>query len=556
AAAGRFAPLAQSIDVYASQWTLEWSKGCGDAAAAACLTTARGRLHQLVSFFRRAGPQVLVFGPDAIEQLRDPSECAALPVATPVVVDEAEKALVDRLADARLRYVAQPGADDIQELVAIADDAEAAGHEELGARALALAGERLGEQDRPKAAEAVLRRAATLAVASGQREVMVTPWGLLASTLADQGELEEAEQTLELARGSARNVEDPGVRAALAHNGGLVLSQLGRIDDAVASFEQAIALNTENFGAHHREVAVNRGALGNALRRAGRVDEARKQLELALVISREASGDLHPTTGDILRWLGQLCTITGDFDCADDAFVRARAVYEAGFGDAGNPTLDVLSDLAEVRRQQGRLDESLALFELIYERGKAHPETGSTALGEAAGNLAVIRATRGDWQGALELAQVSRETFAAALDDDDTHVVQADTILGTILRELGRLDDSLAALQRAHTVAQRVLPPRDRERVNATIELGHTHVARGEPEAAAKLAEEALAALADPPGPPPVIAEAEFLLARALGPSSPRARERARHALEVFAALGPGHAATTTQIREWLASAD
>jgi hypothetical protein len=69
------------------------------------------------------------------------------------------------------------------------------------------------------------------------------------------------------------------------------------------------------------------------------------------------------------------------------------------------------------------------------------------------------------------------------------------------------------------------------------------------------MVEEALAALADPPGPPPVVAEAEFLLARALGPESERAREGAARALAVYERLGEGHAGTAAQIREWLAAA-
>jgi len=553
--AERYVVLANGIDSYAAQWTVEWRSSCTSAAAAACLSSARARLNKLLLFFEQAGPRALVFGTDAIAQLPEPSQCVALEAPAPTADDAAGEQLRARLQDARLRYVAQPGVEDFTELVAIADDAEATGHEEIGAQALALAGERLSEHERAHEAEAVLRRAATLAVASGSREAMVAAWSLLASVLADEGRVDEAAEKLELARGSARGMDDTRMQAALAHNGGLVLARRGRLEDAIASFEHAIVLNTEVYGPQHREVAVNRGALGHELRRAGRIDDARTQLELALMIMDETSGELHPFNGQVLQSLGQLHVVAGDFDRADRAYARALAVYEHAYGEEGNPTLRVLADLAGLRRQQGRLDESLAIFEKIYARGTARTQTPGTALGEAAGNLAVIRATRGDWQGALELAQVSRDTFVAALGEDDAHLVQADTILGTILRELGRLDASVAAHERAHALAGRVLPVADRERINAAIELGHTLLARGERDAAEKLAEQVLAVLADPPGPPPVVAEAEFLLARALGPESPRAHERARHALTVFAGLGEGHAHTVDAIRAWLGEA-
>ncbi len=227
-------------------------------------------------------------------------------------------------------------------------------------------------------------------------------------------------------------------------------------------------------------------------------------------------------------------------------------MYEYVYGTAGNPTLRALSDLADVRRKQGRMEDALAMTQLVYDRGKAASHAPSRAFARAAGNLAVMRASSGDWAGALELAERSRATFVAAVGERDPDLVHADTMLGTILRELGRLEDSRNALLRAHELGPKVLPVRDRERINSAVELGHTYLALGDRDAAATMAEEALSALADPPGPPPVVAEAEFLLARALGPGSAHARARARHALEIHEGLGQPYASTAAQIRSWL----
>jgi tetratricopeptide (TPR) repeat protein len=384
--------------------------------------------------------------------------------------------------------------------------------------------------------------------------MMVSAWSLLASVLADEHATEEALEKLELAEGSAREVKDLHTLAALAHNGAFVLSRAGRIDDAIASFERAVDLNTQVYGPQHREVAASRASLGMELLGAGRTDEARTQLQTALVIVQETGGDRHHSIAAVLQSLGQLCLTEGDLDCAERNFEHARLVYEYAYGTDGNPTLHVLSDLASLRRQQGRIDEALQITQLVYDRGKAEGHAPSAAFARAAGNLAVMRASTGDWAGALELAKASRATFVAAVGDRDPHLVHADTMLGTILRELGRLEDSRTALLAAYELAPKVLLVRDRERINASVELGHTYLALGEHDAAATVAEEALAALTDPPGPPPVVAEAEFLLARALGPSSSQARDRARRALAIVDELGD--ATTAAKIRAWIDDAE
>ena len=546
----RFVATASAIDAWVSQWALQWEHHCESPPVAACLASGRLRLHALLEFFERAGGSALLFATDAVARLPDLEACTAAALPGAVASSTAELELRGRLQDAQLRYYAAPTAADIAELEALAREAEGGGYPEIAALALTTVGHRLSDHDRNAEAETVLRRAAQLAVESGEREAMVAAWSQLAKVLAENGHVDEAAEKIELARGSASAVSDIRVAALLAYHSGLVFNHVGRSAEAVEALERAVELDAQAFGPQNREVAISRELLADVLRDQGRQADARQHLEEALVINREAMGAEHPSTARLLQGLGQTCLQLGDFACAEDSLSRSRDVFSRALGESAAPTLRATTALAELWRHQGRLDEALALFERVHELSKTH-EPFATPRAQTALNVAVIRATRGDWAGALPFAESGRRTIVDEIGPEHHDLVHADTTLGTILRGLGRLQESREALERAGALAKRLLDVRDRQRINAEIELGHTLLAMREHEAAASAFEEALAALADPPGPAPFVAEAEFGLARALGPSSARAREAAERALAVYEKLGPGHASTADAIRRW-----
>jgi tetratricopeptide (TPR) repeat protein len=548
----RFAATASAIDAYASQWSLQWESECGTPEVAACLASSRMRLHTLLQLFERTQSSSLVFATDAVARLPAPESCSAAALPDGVARSDVQIELESRLLDARLRYLADPDIDDTGELEAIADEAERGGHSKIAAHALAVAAKRLSDHDRNVDGQSLLRRAAPLAVESGDRQTMAMVWSLLAKVLAENGQGDEAAEKIDLARGSASGVSDVEVSALVEYNSGIVFGSVGRSAEAVTALQRAVELTTEAYGPDNREVAICREALGYQLRDQGRLDESREQLEQALLVNRTIMGEDHPTTARMLQGIGMTCMHLGDLACADRALSDARDVYTRALGEVAPPTLRATTTLAELRRQQGRLDEALELFQRVHELGKTR-EPFADVRATAALNVAVALATRGDFAGALPFAEDGRQTLVRELGPERHDLVHIDTTLGIILRELGRLDESVASLRRAVALAERVLDPRDRQRVNAKIELGHTLMAMDERDAAASAFEEALGALADPPGPPPLVAEAEFGLARALGPSSSRAREAAARALAVYEKLGPGHAATVEAIQRWRA---
>jgi tetratricopeptide (TPR) repeat protein len=189
----------------------------------------------------------------------------------------------------------------------------------------------------------------------------------------DRGRDEQAVGHLEPATELARALGlDPLLAQALRRLG-QAHQHLGRRDDAMACYREALALG-ETGRDHVIEVEVRRD-LGRLDHQTGRLDSATRHLERGLAVTGYA-GLRHPQPW-ILTSLGEVHLDAGRVDAAAGCFERAVAVAD-GLGDR-RCYVYALRGLADARRQAGSphaarelLDRALALArELGEDLGEA-----------------------------------------------------------------------------------------------------------------------------------------------------------------------------------------
>jgi tetratricopeptide (TPR) repeat protein len=197
---------------------------------------------------------------------------------------------------------------------------------------------------------------------------------------------------------------------AEAHaNLAVALLDLGRLDEAVASYQRALEIKSDYVDAH-----IN---LGNALRSLGRLDEAVTSYRSALVID-PGHAEVHNNLGLALRSLGR----------SDDAVASYREAlankpnYAEAHGNLGNALLDL-----------GRLDDAVASYRRALE---IKPD-----LAEAHNNLG---------NALLDLGQLDEAVasygHALAIKPD---YAEAHSNLGIALRLQGRTDEAEVSCRRA-----------------------------------------------------------------------------------------------------------
>ena len=202
--------------------------------------------------------------------------------------------------------------------------------------------------------------------------------------------------------------DQPG-DATVRYELGELLQKMGRTEQAVAQFEQALVLDPDHVPAH--------AALGIALHAAGRLDEAERHFRQALAGMPDLA-EVHFNLGQTLRLAGRL----------DEALREYAAALEL------QPDLAVAHhNRGEVLRARGDVDAALAAYRRALEIDPNYAQ--------AHNNLGSILASRGDLQGALE-------HFARAVEIDPEYA-QAHNNLGMALASAGRLEEAIQHFTRA-----------------------------------------------------------------------------------------------------------
>jgi tetratricopeptide (TPR) repeat protein/tRNA A-37 threonylcarbamoyl transferase component Bud32 len=272
--------------------------------------------------------------------------------------------------------------------------------------ALELKGRAMHYTGRYREAEAPLREAIGLCDARPE----AGPCLALASTadlMQSRGDYAEAETLLRraLARAPAGSDSEASLRRDLAN----VLRDAWRLDEAEASYAQAMRYWTDGGDALHLGLANAQAGLARLRAQQGRGAEARELAERALVALRRHYGDSHPALGVTRHALALGVAVEGDPARArallDETLARdhprfapVNVLRAYAFCDRGWFSLA----LGDLEGAAADFDEAQANFEHVS--GEEHPRLADVMLGRA-----VLARHRGDAAGAARWLARARD---------------------------------------------------------------------------------------------------------------------------------------------------
>ena len=187
----------------------------------------------------------------------------------------------------------------------------------------------------------------------------------LAGAYRDAGRLEEAialyEQTLE-DRTRILGPHHPNTLAS-RHNLAGAYHDAGKLDEAIDLFEQSFKESARILGPHHPNTLISRNDLAGAYHAAGRLDEAITLLEQNLKDSEDLLGPHHPHTLASRNNLAGAYRDAGRLDEAITLFEQNLKDFEDLLGAHHPHSLLSRKNLAGAYRAAGRAEEAEALFE-------------------------------------------------------------------------------------------------------------------------------------------------------------------------------------------------
>jgi tetratricopeptide (TPR) repeat protein len=575
-AAAAFEAVEQALDSYTRDWSAMRYETCAAAVAGRaqsegvrdqrmrCLASRVDEVKALTDLFVAADGALVDRSVDAARTLAPIADCGrarALEVVVPPPSDPAIRERLTRLEAQHARAHAWMSAGKIAEALALARDAaadaRALGYRPLEARLLLLLGTLLESSGAlPESAEAL--RAGVLAAETGHDDA--TRAALLTKMADVVGHrMSSTERGLAYAADAAAVIERIGgdleAEARLFNARGVILSQAGRMVEALADLERSRALWERVPKPPILDVARPVGNMAVALHALGRYGDAlARNLEAEESVQRVA-GAHHPESARLAMNRGVTLARLGRPREAYDAYRAALAIDEEVFGVESWQAAMCWSDMGFLHEEQGDYERAsaeqrraLAIFEKVYGPDDRHTTTASYGVASVLARMD---------RPAEALARFERvlATSRRLLGPDHPDVAEDLCQIGAVELRLGRAAEALATFREAQRIAEVAVGPSHDLVSRALAGMGRTQLRLGAADRALAPLERAVALYAQQAGADWDRAVAQFDLARALwatGRDRARAIELAREARSQQLRLGDLHPSDVAPIAKWL----
>lgn len=300
--------------------------------------------------------------------------------------------------------------------------------------------------------------------------------------------------------------------------GETLLSQ-ERYEEAEPLLRQALKIQQEQWGGEHHEVARAAGSLAEVLLMREGYEEAEQLFRQALTIQERVWGPNDINVAWCVTGLGEALLGQERYDEAEPLFRRALVLHERVWG-AEDPAPEVWRSafgLGQVLLNQGRYDEAEPLYKRaleIHERVWGKDDPGAVWIVAGLGEVFHSQSRYGEaeplFRRALEIQTRARGT-------SDLDVTWIGATLGDVLLKQGQHEEARRLLSQALETRERLTDEDHPSLVYSLVRLAEIELIHRDFEAARVYAERA-ASIVDMGDADLVdVAEARFVLARALG---------------------------------------
>jgi tetratricopeptide (TPR) repeat protein len=279
----------------------------------------------------------------------------------------------------------------------------------------------------------------------------------IALTRQEQGDLAEAERLYRRVLELREQYFAPGTIeiASTLNNLANVLHDLGRNREADPLLRRALLIAED---AHNEKVIASvLNTLGMTLAGEGERARAEPVMRRALALFQQAGGADCLDAGKAANNLAALYTDQGEFVKAEEMERIALPIYKNHLPE-GHPLIGaVMNNMFAILESQKRHDEAepylIAALE-ISEKSDAH----SLRAQRMRTNLAVLRASHGDWQGAADIFKKVIAEEEKILGPDHPTVALTLTGYSEALKHLNQKTEAKEAERRANAILKSFRP--------------------------------------------------------------------------------------------------
>jgi tetratricopeptide (TPR) repeat protein len=274
---------------------------------------------------------------------------------------------------------------------------------------------------------------------------------------------------------------------------GMAAAEAKNLKEAIALYEQALALAEQALGKDHSDLVLLTDALGMAHRQLANYPAALRYFERSLALDEKRLGPDHGDVADDLNNLGLVYRAMGEYAKALPLYHRSLSIREKALGPDDPQVATSLNNLAVLYLAMGEYARTLPLYQrslAIYEKalGPEHPNVATSL-----SNLAAQYQAMGDYAKALPLYQRSLAIREKALGPEHPSLATSLNNLAELYRVMGEYAKALPLYQQSLAIYEKVFGPGHPNVATSLGNLAGLHRAMGEHSKALPLYQKSLA---------------------------------------------------------------
>jgi eukaryotic-like serine/threonine-protein kinase len=309
-----------------------------------------------------------------------------------------------------------------------------------------LDGQSLLDFARAEEAAAQARASIERIGASPEADVLTTMLRYESGMLAwRSGRSTDALDELQAARRLAE-AHDPQFVDQVLEGIGVVLDDLGRIDEALAIHRELLDRRLAEFGPDHPAVAASYGNIAANQVGRGDLESALESVDAQVRVTASSYGETHPDYAQALHNRGVILHAFARWDEALEDQRRAAELFAITYGPESSHYAVAIEHEAGVLQSMTRYDEAIPLMRRALEIHGRQQSWRDSARCEM--NLADLLRESGHPDDALLPARHAAATFEEREPGIPEHAY-ALTVLGEVELELGRPGNASVQLERA-----------------------------------------------------------------------------------------------------------
>ena len=313
--------------------------------------------------------------------------------------------------------------------------------------------------------------------------------------LHDLGRYQEAIEKLNASLAIRLRRNDPAAVLRTSSILAASLSMLDRRADASAVGQRALAIGTQAFGPDDARLSDTLASLGGLARDLENYSEAERYLERALAILQKTPDAKPFDLASVMDDLGDLYGLEGRFEEGERLLKQAAKLLDQTYGAnaATVPNYDkILINLGSLYKEAGRLPEAEAVLNRALEvartsHGENHPNIAGTM-----GTLAIVLEQESRFADAEALQKKALVIYEKIFGPD--HPVTAISLnnLAVVYADENRSQETIGLLQRVVAIDEKAFGPDSPEVARSLANLANSYRETGRREEALPLYERSL----------------------------------------------------------------